>query len=225
MYPFNENKISLYNAKICPFAHRVVLALVEAKVPYENFEIDLSNKPDWYAEVNPALKVPAMRLPSGELMVESFLLVEYIAEKYPEARLMPESPFDKYKVRLFVEFFGSNLLPLPYRLLAVTNDASAKAELYSEIIQKLRTLNDKLLENSDIGPYFFGQHFTAADIATITFIERLEMALDLNNLDISSVSGLERFNAWKSAIKSRPSYISTVASRPELLEAYKKYIK
>ncbi|OLY80565.1 Glutathione S-transferase omega-1 [Smittium mucronatum] len=225
MYPFSEKEISLYFSRTCPFSLRVVLALTEANVPYEPFELDTAKKPEWFSQVNSDLKVPVMRLPSGQTMVESFLLVEYIAEKYPQSRLMPDSPFDKYKVRLFVEYFGSNMISLPRRLMTVSNDESAKAELYTEIIQKLRALNEKLLENSDIGPYFFGQHFTAADIASIPSIGHLDMALDFNNLDIKSVPGLERFNVWKSAIMARPSYSSSAASRSDLVEAYRKYIK
>ncbi|KAJ7100764.1 hypothetical protein B0H15DRAFT_944055 [Mycena belliarum] len=41
--------ITLYTAKICPFVHRVELALAEAKVGYKRCEIDLANKPQWYA--------------------------------------------------------------------------------------------------------------------------------------------------------------------------------
>ncbi|KDN51872.1 hypothetical protein RSAG8_00423, partial [Rhizoctonia solani AG-8 WAC10335] len=53
--------VSIYlhasNDKICPFAQRTVIALEEAKADYTTYEIDLSNKPEWYApKVNPASK-------------------------------------------------------------------------------------------------------------------------------------------------------------------------
>jgi len=53
-----HEQITLYTAKICPFAHRVELALEEAKAGFTSYEIDLKNKPEWYApQVNPASKV------------------------------------------------------------------------------------------------------------------------------------------------------------------------
>ncbi|KAJ7107374.1 hypothetical protein C8R44DRAFT_885390 [Mycena epipterygia] len=53
-------QITLYTAEIFPFSHRAELALEEAKVSYNRFEIDLNNKLEWYApKVNPASKVPA----------------------------------------------------------------------------------------------------------------------------------------------------------------------
>jgi glutathione S-transferase len=37
----------------CPFAARSRLALAEANADYEEVEIDLQNKPDWYLKLNP----------------------------------------------------------------------------------------------------------------------------------------------------------------------------
>lgn len=54
-------QITLYSAKVCPWAHRTELALKESGLPYKRYEIDLANKPEWYApKVNPASKVPAL---------------------------------------------------------------------------------------------------------------------------------------------------------------------
>ena len=42
----------------CPYAQRVRFALKEANAPYTEYEIDLQNKPEWYAlRVNPTSKV------------------------------------------------------------------------------------------------------------------------------------------------------------------------
>jgi hypothetical protein len=37
----------------CPFAARSRLALAEANAEYEEVEIDLQNKPEWYLKLNP----------------------------------------------------------------------------------------------------------------------------------------------------------------------------
>jgi glutathione S-transferase len=42
-------------------ASQAEIALAHAKADYKRFEIDLQNKPEWYApKVNPASKVPAV---------------------------------------------------------------------------------------------------------------------------------------------------------------------
>lgn len=51
------SKLTLYTAKVCPYAARAELALAVAGVKYETFEVDLLNKPSWYAErINKASK-------------------------------------------------------------------------------------------------------------------------------------------------------------------------
>ncbi|OMJ13304.1 Glutathione S-transferase omega-1 [Smittium culicis] len=225
MYPHSVDKISLYTSKICPFAHRTVLAMKEANVPYESIEIDLYNKPEWYNQVNSALKVPAMRLPNGEILVESLLILEYVCEQFPESKLMPSSTFDRYKVRYIIDYYTNNVMALPFKILGSSTNETAKNELYAALIEKLREFNDKLAENSPEGPYFFGESFTAADIAIIPFIERTDMALKMTGLEFEGISGLERFYQWKNACFNRPSYSSTVPSYEELVETYKKYVK
>jgi hypothetical protein len=48
-YPLNPIEVD----NRCPFAARSRLALAEANAEYEEIEIDLQNKPDWYLKLNP----------------------------------------------------------------------------------------------------------------------------------------------------------------------------
>jgi glutaredoxin len=47
--------IKLYSNKSCPWAQRSRIALLEAGVKYEEVEIDLVNKPEWYWKINQVL--------------------------------------------------------------------------------------------------------------------------------------------------------------------------
>ncbi|OCH86934.1 hypothetical protein OBBRIDRAFT_796655 [Obba rivulosa] len=116
-------QITLYTAKICPYAHRVELALEEAKAKYTRYEIDLTNKPEWYApQVNPASKVPAVAYggppvpadqPSLESVkiAESLVLLEFVADLFPEAQLLPSDPVLRAKARFFIDAVGTKLTP------------------------------------------------------------------------------------------------------------------
>lgn len=44
--------IKLYSNKSCPWAQRSRIALLEAGVKFEEIEIDLTNKPEWYLKIN-----------------------------------------------------------------------------------------------------------------------------------------------------------------------------
>ncbi|PVV05174.1 hypothetical protein BB560_000296 [Smittium megazygosporum] len=178
-FPFDSQKLTLYSSKICPFAQRVFWALDEAGISYHLEEIDLKDKPTWYPLVNPAGKVPALRLPEGEILVESYLITEYIADKYPESNLLPSDPLEKFKVRLFIDFFSNNVLRTPYQLLG-TPDSEVPQKV-AEIEKALTAFNDFLVKHSPEGPYFLGDRFSLAEINTMTFIERLDMAAKMSN--------------------------------------------
>ncbi|KAJ7107348.1 hypothetical protein C8R44DRAFT_885371 [Mycena epipterygia] len=155
-------QITLYTAEIFPFSHRAELALEEAKVSYNRFEIDLNNKLEWYApKVNPASKVPAFAYggpqvspdlpsPDSDKIAESLILVEFVADLYPEATLLPKDPVLRAKARFFIDTVSTKFLPAymgPLNLLSADR------------------------------PYVLGEEYTAADIAITSFLARLEVAL------------------------------------------------
>ncbi|KAG6880625.1 hypothetical protein C0995_005370, partial [Termitomyces sp. Mi166 len=98
------SQLTLYTAKTCPYAHRVELALEESGLQYTSFEIDLQNKPEWYApRVNPVSKVPAITYggpivppdnpsPESTKLAESLVLLEFIADLSKPGNLLPTDP-------------------------------------------------------------------------------------------------------------------------------------
>lgn len=81
----SSDKITFYNALICPYAQRAAIALKEVGADYETINIDLQNKPDWYKDVNPELKVPALTV-EGQNLAESLVIIEYINDRFPEKK-------------------------------------------------------------------------------------------------------------------------------------------
>ena len=52
--------ITLYNAARCPYVARVRIVLAEKGIEMEIVEIDLSDRPAWLYEKNPAGRVPVI---------------------------------------------------------------------------------------------------------------------------------------------------------------------
>jgi len=46
-------EIELFSARVCPFAQRSRIALMEKGVKVQLIEIDLGNKPDWFSQISP----------------------------------------------------------------------------------------------------------------------------------------------------------------------------
>ena len=58
----------------------------------------LDKKPE-YRAVNPQMRVPALRLDSGELLTQSLAIIEYLDEVHREPPLLPRDPVERAKVR------------------------------------------------------------------------------------------------------------------------------
>jgi len=70
----------------------VELALAEAGVDYELVKTRLgkgANDTGAYLAVNPTGKLPALETPAGEILTESAAILLTLAERHPEARLLP----------------------------------------------------------------------------------------------------------------------------------------
>ncbi|MBD2538399.1 glutathione S-transferase N-terminal domain-containing protein [Coleofasciculus sp. FACHB-SPT36] len=60
-------EVEIYSASVCPYAHRTRLALLEKGVEFKLTEIDLHNKPEWFADVSPYGKVPVIKYGSDRI--------------------------------------------------------------------------------------------------------------------------------------------------------------
>jgi len=100
--------ITLYDADRCPFCARVRIALAEKGISYEPVAIDLSNRPGWLYEKNPAGKVPVLEEDTF-LLPESVVIMEYLEERYPEPPLLPADPALRALERLRIFRFDDEL--------------------------------------------------------------------------------------------------------------------
>ncbi|KIJ15137.1 maleylacetoacetate isomerase [Paxillus involutus ATCC 200175] len=174
----HPQSITLYTAKICPYAHRVEIALAEANANFKVYQIDLANKPDWYApKVNPASKVPAIAYggpdvapenpsPESTKLAESLVLVEFVADLYPQADLLPQDPVLRAKTRFFIEVVSSKFGPAHGKFVI-------RGEGYQDLLAGVEAVQEIL---PDSGKYAIGDQYTIADIALTPIVARTKLA-------------------------------------------------
>jgi len=170
----------LYTAKICPFTHRVEMALDEAKAPYTSYPIDLQNKPHWFnTQINPASKVPAIAYggpdvdpsnpsPESVKLTESLVLVEFIADLYPESQILSTDPVQRAQARFLVDYTSTKLLPAWFGY-------SFRGEGIENVVKVTEVLQQYLEQFAK--PYLGGDHLNIADIALAPFLGRIELQL------------------------------------------------
>ncbi|KAI1784651.1 glutathione S-transferase C-terminal-like protein [Ganoderma leucocontextum] len=174
-------RITLYTAKICPFAQRTEIALHEAKANFVRHEIDLQNKPEWYApKVNPASKVPAIAYggpetasddpsPQSTKLAESLILVEFVADLFPAANLLPADPIARAQARFFIDAVGTKFTPAWFAYLQGKGTLDALYDAASFLQGLLPPTG-----------YAVGA-YSVADVAITPFLARARVAL-LNEL-------------------------------------------
>ncbi|KAH9016121.1 hypothetical protein EDB85DRAFT_2021780 [Lactarius pseudohatsudake] len=105
------------------YTAKVEFAFQEAKADVTRYSIDLANKPEWYASrVNPASKVPALVYgspksdpenpsPESAKIAESLVILEFIADLYPDSGLLPKDPVERARVRFFIDAVSTKVAP------------------------------------------------------------------------------------------------------------------
>jgi glutathione S-transferase len=154
--------------------------LEEAKADYTRYEIDLQNKPEWYQpKVNPASKVPAIAIggpvvpadqpaAESEKITESLVLIELIADLYPDSGLLPKDPIERARARFFIDTVSTKVVQ--------SMTAVFRGEGLDNVLSAVEAIQN-LLPPVGAGKYAIGDQFTLADVSAAPFLGRIEVLL------------------------------------------------
>lgn len=168
----DDGKLRLYSMRFCPFAQRAHLVLEAKKIPYHTININLTNKPEWLKEKNPLLKVPALEIPNGGIIVESLIVADYLNEKYPERPLYPSDPLKKAIERMWIERFAA-VTSAMYRVFSSWNSPGGAPGALTEICEGLDLYEAELKTRGT--PFFFGDQPGMLDYMIWPWCERSDM--------------------------------------------------
>lgn len=214
------SELTLYSAKACPYAHRTRLVLAEKNVAFELVEIDLSNKPEWFAEVSLYGKVPALEH-QGQRFVESAVINEYIEETFPEPPLLPRDAARRALARIWIDFANTRLATSYGKVLWGATEAereAAKGELAAALERAER---DGLAQLSGAGPYWLGAVPSLVDFSLYPWFERLPALEQLAGF--RRPAGLDRLQRWRDAVRARPSVHAIENPVSFYAERYRNY--
>ena len=81
-----------------PYVRRVAIALIAAKVPFTHRPISLFRHIDAFSKINPLLKAPTLVADDGTVLMDSTLILDYLAAVYPRvAALTPGKPPERLR--------------------------------------------------------------------------------------------------------------------------------
>jgi len=171
-------KLVIGNKNYSSWSMRPWLALRANDVPFEEIFIplytDVKADKDRILSFSRSGKVPA--LIDGDVTVwDSLAIIEYLAEKYPEARLWPEDRAARAHARSISAEMHSGFMPLrnecgmnlhrPIRAIPLSDDARANVARIQEIWADCHSRYGKQ------GPFLFGA-FSGADAMFAPIVHR-----------------------------------------------------
>ena len=211
-------ELTLVSHKLCPYVQRAAISLTEKSVPFERRWIDLSDKPDWFADISPLGKVPVLVVEAdGERtpIFESAAILEYLEDTRPQP-LHPAGAVSRARHRAWIEF-GSETLNGIARLYNAPD-----AEAFTAAANMLADMFDRIeseLAARQSGPWFAGEDFSLVDAVFGPIFRYFDVFDRIGDFGI--LHGKPLVAAWRSALAARPSVRdATVADYPDLLHDF-----
>lgn len=158
--------MNLYSGTTCPFSHRCRIVLYEKQMDFQVIDVDLFNKPEDIAVINPYNRVPVL-VDRDLVLYESNIINEYIDERFPHPQLMPPDPQTRAKARQL-------LFTMEHELFSHIDALEKNAKSADKSRQHIR---DRL---SELAPIFakqkhlLGEDFSMLDVAIAPLLWRLD---------------------------------------------------
>ena len=150
-------------------------ALAEVGAPYEFRTISLEKNeqrsPEFLA-INPSGKMPAVRLPEGQILTESLAILLTVADHFPNARLLPPQASPNRGVAYrWLAFMAAEIYPM-VEISDYPERFAPEGEQAEALRQKARArIRDRLVivERQVAGPWFLPSGFSILDIYAAMF--------------------------------------------------------
>jgi glutathione S-transferase len=150
-------------------------ALAETGAAY-NFELVSLEKNEQKAPaflaINPSGKIPALRLPEGDIVTESAAILLTLADHFPQARLLPPGGgSERARAYRWLAFMAGEIYPMveivdyPERFIAQEPAADKLREAARDRVRE-RIL---LIERAAAGPFILQSGFSLLDIYAAMF--------------------------------------------------------
>lgn len=184
-------------------AFAVECALAEADCDYtvETVSLDKNEqRSEAFRAINPSGKIPALKLPSGEVVTESSALLLTIADRHPEARLLPPiASVARAEAYRWIAYMASEIYPMveivdyPGRFTPESADKEIVRTKARDRIRERFLVIEKAIE----GPWFLATGFSVADVYAAMF-SRWSVGREWRE------SYLPKVNALAKAVSERP---------------------
>ena len=196
----------------CSLATRI--SLYEAGKEATYLEVDPKTKVvqkdgSDFRTVNPLGLVPTLRTDDGEVLTENAAILQYVADRFPQAGLGTSSSMDRSRLHQWLCFIGTELHK---GLFVPLLDRKAPPEIKTYTLGKSLSRLD-YLESYLQGREFLLDHFTVADAYLVTVIN---WTMATPPIELAKWPAVK---AYYERLRARPSVAKAIAEEFELYKA------
>lgn len=189
--------MTLYSGTTDPFSQRCRIVLFEKGMDFQIIDVDVYNKQEDVAAINPYGRVPVL-VERDLVLYEANIINEYIDERFPHPQLMPADPVMRARARLFLHRFENELF---CHIEAVEHGQQKAADKARQMIR------DNLTQIAPVftkQKYMLGDEYSMLDVAIAPLLWRLELyGIQLGKEAAPLMKYAER-------LFSRPAYIEAM---------------
>ncbi|MBS1191032.1 MAG: Glutathione S-transferase, N-terminal:Glutathione S-transferase, C-terminal [Rhodocyclaceae bacterium] len=159
--------MNLYSGTTDPFSHRCRIVLYEKGMDFQVIDVDMFNKPEDLAVINPHNRVPVL-VERDLVLFEPNIINEYIDERFPHPQLMPADPIMRARARQLLvgmerEIF-SHIEPIEKNVKGAADKAR----------QEIRARLTEIIPIFTKQKFMLGDEFSMLDVAIAPLLWRLD---------------------------------------------------
>src|ERR1700741_90249 len=151
------------------FAIEAALTIAGAHYDFVDVSLDANaQREEAFAQINPTRKIPAMRLPTGEIVTESSAILMTIADRHPQKKLLPPAGSAERAIAFrWVAFFAAEVYPMveivdyPDRFTGRSGNPEETRDLARERVRARFAIFERGIAG---GPWISSQGFSLADL-------------------------------------------------------------
>ena len=215
----NHEKVILWGVKASPYVRKVMVALAEKHIKYEQREIlpkvllELTNQvaPSDFDNASPLGKIPALQV-DNFYIADSSVITAYLDRLFATGTLLyPDNPQEYARSLWFERYADTELSNVTYKKIFIESvikpvlfgQKGNKEIIEQAILNELPPMLDYINQSVSKSAWLAGDHFSMADVAIVVQL----LALKTAGFEIEENKWFDLKNYFNKVV-SRPSFQS-----------------
>ncbi len=163
-----RSSMLFYSDGASQYSHRVRIVLAEKGVTVDIVDVDVHDKPEDLADLNPYNSLPTL-VDRDLVLYEPNIMMEYLDERFPHPPLFPVYPVARAQSRLWMHRIDKDWAGLVDMLQAESASEKELDAARQELKENLVAIAPIFAEK----PYFMSDEFTIVDCCVLPILWRL----------------------------------------------------